>query len=81
MKDDLTLRLGLVIRKLRLELRLTQQGLASKAALHRTYISDVERGGRNVSIEILQRIARALDKPLSDIFALAEKPTESADLK
>jgi transcriptional regulator with XRE-family HTH domain len=52
-------RLGEVIRHFRLDAGLTQEGLADRAGLHRTYIGGVERGERNVSFLTLGRILRA----------------------
>ena len=42
------------------ELRLSKH-LAEICGLHRTYISDIERGNRNVSIDNIEKIARSLD--------------------
>jgi len=44
---------------------LTQEGLAERAELHRTYIADVERAARNISILNVARIARALGVSVS----------------
>jgi transcriptional regulator with XRE-family HTH domain len=59
---------GLAVSKRRLELGLSQEDLARRAGVHRTYISDVERGMRNVSILTLERIAGAMDIPLGVLF-------------
>lgn len=48
---------------------MSQEELAANAKVHRTYISDVERGVRNLSILTLERIALALDIPLAALFA------------
>ena len=48
------------IRKVRLEAGMSQEELSFKSGLHRTYISDAERGNRNLTIRTLVAIARAL---------------------
>jgi transcriptional regulator with XRE-family HTH domain len=53
------------MRKLRKETGLSQEDLAEKADLHRTFIGSVERGERNISIDNIEKIARALDVPIS----------------
>jgi transcriptional regulator with XRE-family HTH domain len=57
---DIRKRVGANVRRLRLERELSQEGLADEAGLHRTYISGVERGVRNPTVTVLERIARAL---------------------
>jgi transcriptional regulator with XRE-family HTH domain len=52
--------LGGKIRAIRLKRAMSQEDLAFEADLHRTYISDVERGSRNISIENIEKIAKAL---------------------
>lgn len=52
--------LGKTIRDRRMELGLSQEELAERADLHRTYVGGVERGERNVSLENIIRIAHAL---------------------
>ena len=64
--------LGITLRQLRQEEGITQQELADKAKLHRTYICDVERGMRNPSISSLHRMAAALDTPMAEIFKRLE---------
>lgn len=49
------------VRFYRMKLKLPQEALAEKANLHRTYISDIERGQRNVSLENIYNIAVALE--------------------
>lgn len=53
--------LGINIKKYRLNLNLSQEELAFRSGLHRTYLSDVERGNRNLSINSLGKIATALN--------------------
>jgi transcriptional regulator with XRE-family HTH domain len=52
--------LGATIRDLRTKLGYSQEFLTEKANLHRTYIGGIERGERNVGLENIVRIARAL---------------------
>lgn len=52
---------GTNVKKYRQELGLSQEALASKCGLHRTYISDIERFQRSISLENIQRIADALN--------------------
>lgn len=49
------------IRELRSTAGVSQEELASRCGLHRTYIGSVERGERNVSLQNIVKIARALD--------------------
>lgn len=50
---------------------LSQEALADEAGLHRTYVGSVERGERNISIDNIERLARALR--VSPASLLAEK--------
>src|SRR6478736_736076 len=68
--------LGENVRSLRIQRDLTQQALGERAHLHRTYLADVERGGRNVSIESLSKIAKALGVTVSELCAGIERTQE-----
>lgn len=48
------------MRKIRLDKGMSQEGLADLAGLHRTYVSSVERGERNVTLETIDKLAKAL---------------------
>ena len=72
-KDPVLLALGHSVRRRRETEHLTQEALAEKADLDRTYISDIERGTRNVSILNVVRVARALGCSLSEITHAIDK--------
>lgn len=66
---DIKLKVGLRIRELRLKQGLSQEKLAELAQLHRTYISSLELGQRNISLVNIERLANALDCDLKDLFS------------
>jgi len=59
---------GAVVRDWRSHLGFSQEELAERAELHRTYISDVERGARNISLGSIIKLAHALDISVSALF-------------
>lgn len=61
--------LGRNLRRLRLAAGLSQEELAARARLHRTYVSSVERGNRNVSLENIFALAAALDADPRELLA------------
>jgi len=65
---DICLKFGKRVRKARKAKGLSQEELAHDADSNRTYISDVERGTRNPSIEVVERIARALDVSMGSLL-------------
>jgi transcriptional regulator with XRE-family HTH domain len=69
---DIKLKIGQRIRELRKELEISQEALAYKAEVDRTYVTDVENGRRNVSVEILERIIKALEVSISEFFNAKE---------
>ena len=54
--------------KLRLKLGMSQEALADASGLHRTYVGSVERGERNVSLENIVRLARAMHTTPSNLL-------------
>jgi len=62
------LQFGKKLREIRLSKGISQEDLAEKAELHRTYISSVERGERNISLVNIQRLAKALGIKIRDLF-------------
>jgi len=59
---------GNQVKKLRLEKGLSQEALAHQADLDRTYIPSIEKGERNVSITVIEKIAKALNVKISILF-------------
>lgn len=68
-KQSTAKRFGISIQHLRKERGLTQSVLAKKSSLHTTFVSGVEAGDRNVTLETASKLARALGVPLVDLFA------------
>ena len=60
---DIRRTVGGNVRTFREERGLSQEELAFKAGLHRTYVSGVERGVRNPTILVIERLAKALNVP------------------
>ncbi len=69
---ELQKRFGSTIRRLRMNRGISQEAFADLCNLHRTYISDVELGKRNVSLENIKHIADALGIKMSDLFEEVE---------
>ena len=72
-RADIRERFGFAVKARREELGLTQEDLAEKAGIHRTYLSDVERGSRNLSLVNIERLAAALALPIAELFRLVER--------
>jgi transcriptional regulator with XRE-family HTH domain len=68
---DLSKYIGPAIRHHRLLVRLSQEELAARAGKDRTYISGIERGRRNPSLDVLQSVSDALGVDLDVLFATA----------
>lgn len=65
---DIKLKVGQRIKELRKNLELSQEALANNAEVDRTYMTDVENGRRNISVEVLERIIMALKVSYSEFF-------------
>jgi two-component system, response regulator len=66
-------RFGAVVRSQRLSAGLSQEELAHRSGLHRTYVTDVERGARNPSLNSIKKLSDALGMPLGGLFGLVEE--------
>ena len=65
---DIKKKFGDKVKQLRLERGLSQEGLANEANLDRTYIPGIEKGERNVSISVIEKLAIALKVSVKDLF-------------
>lgn len=67
---------GPAVRRHRELLRLSQEELAERAGMDRTYVSGIERGVRNPTLDVMQRLATALGADLDVLFATAREMAE-----
>jgi len=68
LETDIRVRFGRRLRELRKERGLSQEELAFRAGLHRTYVSSAERGERNVALINIERLANALGVDIRDLI-------------
>jgi transcriptional regulator with XRE-family HTH domain len=66
--------LGTNIRKLRAERELSQEELAHRAGIDRSYLSEVENGHKSVGVVVLDDIAAALEVEITDLFKGYKRP-------
>lgn len=71
-EDKVKKQFGNTVKSIRLEKKLSQEALAELTGLHRTYISDVERGDRNISLINIIKLCAALDIVPSYLFSKIE---------
>ena len=65
---DIKLKFWQRVRELRKKLGISQEKLAQIAGLHRTYIWNVERWEKNISLENIEKLAKALNIKIKDLF-------------
>jgi transcriptional regulator with XRE-family HTH domain len=65
---DIRIRIGQRLKELRTNLKLTQEALAFKAEVDKTYLNEVENGKRNISVVNLEKIIKALNSSFEDFF-------------
>lgn len=70
---------GRTVRRLRTELGYSQEGFAFRVGLHRTYVGNIERGEKAVTIVTANKLARALGLTLAELFAELEREAEAPD--
>jgi len=74
---DTNQKIGIIIKKLRIDKSMSQEKLALLANIDRTYISDIEKGERNVSVEILEKLTNTLEISISELFKRVENYEKS----
>lgn len=65
---DIQARLGLNVRRLREAKGWSQEDYADRAGIHRTYVSDIERGRRNPTITVVEKLAGPFAIPPGDLL-------------
>jgi transcriptional regulator with XRE-family HTH domain len=68
MKSKTLIQFGNRVREERLKLFLSQEELAAKTGVHRTYIGMIERAEKNITLENIEKISKALHKNIRDLF-------------
>lgn len=71
---------GTVLRSFRTQRGLTQEELASRCEMDRSFISDLERGAREPGLFTVMRLAQGLDMPAAEIIGAFEAKTKTADI-
>jgi transcriptional regulator with XRE-family HTH domain len=67
-KTQVLKQFGNKVREERLKRGLSQEELAEEAGVHRTYVGMIERAEKNITLRNIQKVAEALDLPISDLF-------------
>lgn len=67
-KQEILIKFGERVREIRKEKKLSQEDLAHKADLHRTYIGMIERAEKNLTLLNIEKIASALETTVSDLL-------------
>ena len=68
MKREVLQKFGQKVRAERAKLGLSQEELAARAGVHRTYIGMIERAEKNITLENIEKIAKALKISIADFF-------------
>ena len=74
-------RLGMSVKNWRSRLKLPQDELARRSGFNRSYISDIERGSRNVSLNGIEKLADALGISVTTLFAEMDSKSASTPLR
>ncbi len=69
MKKQIVIKFGQRVRKERIKQGLSPEKLAARAGVHRTYIGMIERAEKNITLENIEKICKALNLNIRDIFS------------
>ena len=72
MAEEILIKFGKAIRQIRSERQISQEEFADMCGMHRSYMSDVELGKRNISLENIKKIAEALSLSVSQLFLIVD---------
>ncbi len=68
MKQEILVKFGQKVREHRLKIGLSQEELAARAEMHRTYIGMIERAEKNITLVNIEKVAHALEIKIKDLF-------------
>lgn len=68
MTKQILVNFGRKIREERLKQNLSQEELAARAKVHRTYVGMIERAEKNITLENIEKLAKALNLKIADFF-------------
>lgn len=68
MKKEILIKFGKKVREIRIKQNLSQEKLATKAGVHRTYIGMIERAEKNITLENIEKVAKALGLSVKELF-------------
>ena len=72
MRSNVLVTFGEKVREKRTELGLSQEELAERAGVHRTYVGMIERAEKNITLENIEKISKALKTPLHELLNFAK---------
>ena len=78
-EEDLAKQFGVLVRRLRSERGFSQEAFAFRVGVHRTYMGDIERGEKTVTIKTADKIAKALGITLSSMFSELERGSDGPE--
>ena len=70
--EEINIRFGRRIKELRLRQNISQEELAFRCQLSKNYVSDVERGTRNITLKVVEKFAKGLQVPIAYLFEVKQ---------